>query len=141
MKRFLLISALVGLAFVNTGHAQSPQFNVTQYRGAFAKEKLTVSSSVVTLTSSVYNPTVSGSPSSTTRADYAYITVENSVATDCMRYWPTGDNPTTTDGHKVCDSQSITVYGFKNIQNFKMIRITSDLTIQVSYYRFASNTP
>jgi hypothetical protein len=134
MNRYaLLIVALCGVGL----SAQNPVFNVTQYRGAFAKEKLTVSNSVKTLTSSVYNPTTSGSPSSNTRADYAYITVE----TDCMRYWPTGDNPTTTDGHKVCDSQSITIYGFTNINNLKMIRVTNDVTIQVSYYRYGANTP
>lgn len=134
-KKLVLTLALLSCAVIN---AQSPVDNVTQYRGAFAKEKLTVSNSVKVLTNSVYNPTVTGRPSSQTRADYALITIESA----CIRYWPTGDNPTTTDGHMICDTGTITIFGFNNIKNWKAIRTAStDVTIQVSYYRFSSNTP
>jgi hypothetical protein len=134
MKRNILI----GLILLSSSlSAQSPTFNVTQYRSAFDKEKLTVSNSVKVLTNSVYNPTVTGRPSSQTRADYALITVE----TDCLRYWPNGSSPTTTDGHKVCDGGTFFIYSYNNILNLKMIRVTNDVTIQVSYYRFSSNTP
>lgn len=133
MKRYIFLAFLllsVGL------EGQSPTNNVTQYRGAFAKETLTVSNTAKILTNSVYNPVITGMPASQSRADYALITVE----TDCLRYWPTGDAPTTTLGHKVCDSSSITVFGYHNLVNLKMIRVTNDVTIQVSYYRFLSNS-
>lgn len=135
-KLILLSGAIIIFGGLNVS-GQSPVDNVTQYRGAFAKEKLTVSNTAKILTNSVYNPVVSGRPASQTRADYALITVE----TDCLRYWPTNDAPTSTDGHKVCDGGAITIYGYNNILHFKMIRVTNDVTIQVSYYRFSSNTP
>ena len=134
MKKLVLILIII----FSTGIiAQQPQFNTTQYRAAFDKETLVVSNVSKLLTSSVYAPTVADTPSIQTRADYALITVE----ADCLRYWPTGTAPTTTLGHKVCDGGSIYIYGFNNIANFRMIRITTDVTIQVSYYRFSSNTP
>jgi hypothetical protein len=135
--RWILLSGAIILFSPIVIKSQSPVDNVTQYRGAFAKETLTVTNAVKTLTNSVYNPTVTGRPSSQTRADYALITVES----DCLRYWPTSANPTTTQGHKACDGAAITVYGYNNILNWKAIRVTTDVTIQVSYYRFSSNTP
>ncbi len=123
--------------------AQSPQFNVTQYRGGFDGETLTVSSVSKALTSSVYNPTITGVPSSQSRADYAVITVE----TDAIRWWPctgslcTVGAPTSTTGHLQAASTSFTVWGYSNIQNLRMIRVTNDAMIQVSYYRFMTNVP
>ena len=143
LKKWSLAVALIILALTNTSYAQNPQFNVTQYRAGFNGETLTVTNVSTGLTSSVYNPTIAGSPSSQTRADYAYITVE----TDAIRWWPcTGTNctvgaPTTTTGHLQPSGTSFTVWGFANIQNLRMIRVTTNATLQVSYYRFASNTP
>lgn len=122
---------------------QQPQFNVTQYRAGFDGEKLTVSSVSKALTSSVYNPTITGTPSSASRADYAVITVE----TDSIRWWPctgslcTVGAPTSANGHPVTAGGSFSVYGYANIVSLRMIRVTTDATIQVSYYRFMSNTP
>jgi len=143
MKRILTIGLLVGLALVNVGEAQQPQFNATQYRAGFNGEVLTVSNVSKALTSATYAPVVTGTPSSQTRADYAYITVE----TDAIRWWPcTGTNctigaPTATQGHLQPLGSSFTVWGFANIQNLRMIRVTTDATIQVSYYRVSSNVP
>lgn len=142
MKRTILATALVAFAITNLS-GQSPQFNVTQYRGGFDGEKLTVSNVSKALTSSVFAPTIAGVPSSQSRADYAFITVE----TDSIRWWPctgatcTVGAPTTTNGHLQTLGSSFTVWGFGNIQNLRMIRVTTDATIQVSYYRFAGNTP
>ena len=134
--KFILFFLILAFSSIELS-GQQPQFNVTQYRAAFAKEKLVVSNTVKTLTSSVYAPTITDASGARSRADYALITVES----DCLRYWPTGDDPTTTDGHKVCDGGSFFIYGFDNISHLEMIRITTDVTIQVSYYRFMSNTP
>jgi hypothetical protein len=143
LKKLILTGLLVGLALTNIGEAQQPQFNATQYRAGFNGETLTVSNVSKALTSSVYAPTVTGQPSAQSRADYAYITVE----TDAIRWWPctgtacTIGAPTSTAGHLQPLGSSFTVWGFANIQNLRMIRVTTDATIQVSYYRFASNVP
>lgn len=127
--------------FIASG--QQPQFNVTQYRAGFDGEKLTVSNTSKALTSSVYNPTITGTPSSMSRADYAVITVE----TDSIRWWPcTGSlctigAPTSANGHLVTAGGSFVIYSYANVVSLRMIRVTTDATIQVSYYRFMSNTP
>lgn len=136
MSKKILLTCMAVVFMTAASSSQQPQFNTTQYRGAFAKEKLTVSNSVKTLTSSVYAPTTCATITSQCKADYALVSVE----TDCLRYWPTGDNPTTTDGHKMCDGTQFYIYGLHNITNLKMIRVTTDVTIQVSYYRFFTNS-
>jgi hypothetical protein len=142
-KKLILILLIITCAFFTISSAQQPQFNVTQYRAGFNGETLTVSNVSKALTSSVYAPTVTGIPAAQSRADYAYITVE----TDSIRWWPctgalcTVGAPTSTTGHVVTAGSSFTVWGFANIQNLRMIRTTTDSTIQVSYYRFMSNTP
>src|SRR5258708_39545548 len=77
---FILFASILALRV----SAQQPQFNVTQYRGGFNGETLTISNTSKALTSSVYNPTITGTSSSQSRADYAVITVE----TDSIRWWP-----------------------------------------------------
>lgn len=142
VKRLGLIIGCA-LLFAPTVIGQQPQFNVSQYRGGFDGETLTISSTSKALTSSVFNPTISGVPSSSSRADYALITVE----TDSIRWWPctgalcTVGAPTSTTGHVVPKDSSFTVYGYGNILNLRMIRVTTDATIQVSYYRFMTNVP
>ena len=95
-------------------------------RDAFAKETLAVSSSVVTLTAATYSP--GGGLRS---AQYAFITVE----TNPIRWWCTGDNPTTTQGHLAAVGDIILLEGVNNVRNFKAIRSTADATIQASYSR------
>lgn len=147
MKRtsisILIFATLLALGYSNPVHSQIPQFNTTQYRAGFDGEKLTVSNTAKALTASVYSPTITDNPSGTARADYAVITVE----TDSIRWWPctgalcTVGAPTATQGHLVPSGGIITVYGYSNIVAMRMIRVTTDATIQVSYYRFMSNTP
>jgi hypothetical protein len=140
MKKIILLALLLVPSLVG---AQQPQFNTEQYRGGFDGETLTVSTVSKALTSSVYNPTITGTPAANSRADYAVITVE----ADAIRYWPctgalcTVGAPTSTTGHLVPVNSSFTIWGFSNIQNLRMIRVTTDATIQVSYYRFLSNVP
>lgn len=142
-KKIILISFLSLVILPTVVTTQQPQFNVTQYRSGFNAETLTVSSTSKALTSSIYNPTITGVASGQSRADYAYITVE----TDAIRWWPctgalcTIGAPTASVGHLVPSGSSFTVWGYANIQNLRMIRVTTDATIQVSYYRFMSNVP
>lgn len=142
IKKLILTLALVSLTS-SVNFAQNPQFNVTQYRAGFDGEKLTVSSTSKALTASVYNPTITGVQASQSRADYAVITVE----TDSIRWWPctgtlcTVGAPTSANGHLVTAGGSFTVYGYSNIVSLRMIRVTTDATIQVSYYRFLGNLP
>lgn len=139
----ILTAIICGVSFVSNGNAQQPQFNVEQYRGGFDGETLTVTNASKALTASKYNPTIAGVPSSSSRADYAVITVE----ADAIRYWPctgalcTVGAPTSTTGHLVPVNGSFTVWGYSNIVALRMIRVTTDATIQISYYRFMSNTP
>lgn len=124
-------------------HAQQPQFNTVQYRGGFNGETLTVTNASKALTASVYNPTITDVPSSQSRADYAVVTVE----TDAIRYWPctgalcTIGAPTSTSGHLVPKDTQFVIWGYSNIVNIRMIRVTTDATIMVSYYRFMNDTP
>jgi hypothetical protein len=135
MIRNLIVSiGLVGFGLVSLS-GQQPQFNATQYRAGFNGETLTVTNASKALTSSVY--AVSGSPN----PDYAYVTVE----TDSIRWWPctgalcTVGAPTSTTGHLVPAGSSLTIWGYANIQNFRMIRVTTDATVQISYYKFSGN--
>ena len=140
IKKFILgILLIIPCALI----AQQPQFNVTQYRAGFDGEKLTVTNASKALTASVYNPVITDVPSVQSRADYAVITVE----TDSIRWWPctgalcTIGAPTSANGHLVTAGSSFTIYGYGNIVSLRMIRVTTDATIQVSYYRFMSNVP
>lgn len=139
IKKTILFISLLSISLF----AQSPQFNVTQYRGGFDGEKLTVSNTSKALTSSIYNPTITDVQSSQSRADYAVVTVE----TDSIRWWPctgslcTVGAPTSTSGHLVTSGSSFTVWGYGNIVSLRMIRVTTDATIQVSYYRFMNDVP
>lgn len=140
MKKLLIGLVLTASLYPNILSAQTnPQFNVTQYRAAFAVETLTVSNSVKVLTASVYAPTTNCSGPAQCNADYALITVE-AAASACLRFWPDGTSPTTTVGHRYCDAQAFFIDGYKNIANLKMIRVTTDVTIQVSYYRYSTNS-
>ena len=140
MRKLILLSLLL---IPILGEAQQPQFNVTQYRGGFNGETLTITNASKALTASVYNPTITDVPSAQSRADYAVITVE----TDAIRYWPctgtlcTIGAPTSTSGHLVPKDTSFVIWGYSNIVNLRMIRVTNDATIMVSYYRFMNDTP
>lgn len=133
-KSFVTELAILAVLIAPLG-AQQPAFNNDQYRGSFAHETLTVSTVSVALTSATYNPVVTDALPSSTRADYAMITVE----TDCIRFWDDTTAPTGSAGHLVCAGGTFYVWGFKNLRDLRMIRVTTDATLQISYFRFASN--
>lgn len=140
-KRTLFTLVLVVLVFIPRIEGQSPQFNKTQYRTGFNGEILTISTVSKALTNAIYNPTITGVTPSLSRADYALITVE----TDAIRWWPctgalcTIGAPTATQGHLQPVGSSFEVWGYAGLQNLRMIRVTTDATIQVSYNRMLGN--
>lgn len=93
----------------------------------FAKESLTVSTTAIGGTPSVYNPT--GNVSS---ARYAFISVE----TNPLRYWLDGSTPTASLGHLVNTNGNFEVCGVTAVKNFLMIRQgAADSTTMISYGR------
>jgi hypothetical protein len=50
--------------------------------------------------------------------DAVYITVE----TASLRYWVSGDTPTSSEGHLIADGGNFTVVGRENVLNLLMIR-------------------
>lgn len=140
-KRFVFALAIaVVIASVIT-QAQQPQFNITQYRSAFAVEQITVTGTATIFTAATYNPTVTDGLGSNTRAEIAQFECDN-VSAATIRFWTTGDAPTATVGIEIFPNQIVTIYGYHDIVNFKAIRTAStSVTCNVQYYRFATNTP
>lgn len=94
-----------------------------EVRVAFADEQFTVSSTAVSLSASKYAP-------DNRAADLAILT----IFTDAISYRLAGI-PTATLGHNAAVASTITLYGEQNIRNFKMIRVTTDARVDVTYYR------
>lgn len=93
---------------------------------AFAKETITVSSTALGLTRSVYDQ------AATTgfKAVMAFLTTE----TDAMRVWFDGSIPTAAIGHNVASGTTVVVCS-TDLASFRMIRVTNDVTVRVTYYR------
>jgi len=93
---------------------------------AFAKEELTISSTAVSLTSSVFRP------AGQTPASKAFITVETAP----IRYWYDGSTPTATSGHRAEAGAVIELEPLDDIEHFKAIAETAtDALIKVTYER------
>lgn len=91
----------------------------------FDKEIKTVGIGASGLDSNIYNPEIGP------RAEKALITVEG----DAVRYWFDGSTPTASEGHLVAVAGVFEVMGGANIAAFKVIRVTGDATIMISYMR------
>lgn len=83
-------------------------------------QKLTVSSSPVGFTFPSVTPTI--------RA----ITV--TVETNSIRYRLDGSDPDTSTGHLLYDGDVLDITNVNSLKNFKAIAVTSDATIQITYY-------
>lgn len=140
MKRYILV--ILALSTITIA-AQSPQFNLTQYRTAFAKETLTVAATSVSLTAAVYNPTCTNAIPTTCRAEVARIICKDNGAgatETLVSYWEDGSTPTASVGNILSPGDALTLRGYKSIQNFKFIRSAANSVVcNVIYYRFASN--
>lgn len=90
---------------------------------AFAKEKLTVTG----VTAQTLTPPET--------ALYCEIKVETSVASPAVRYWNTGDVPTTTDGEPLSDGTKFDITNADNIAKFKVIATSGTTNLWVQYYK------
>lgn len=93
---------------------------------AFAKETITVSSTALGFTRSVYDQAASTG----FKAVMAFVTTE----TDAMRVWFDGSIPTAAIGHNVPAAGQVVVCS-TDLASFRMIRVTNDVTVRVTYYR------
>lgn len=94
----------------------------------YASETIVVSSTALPFTSSVYNP--AGNIGS---ARLAEVTVD----TDSIRYWKDGTVPTNLLGHIIYATAGTSgvfeVCGNTAIRNFRMIRVTTDASVKITY--------
>lgn len=102
-------------------------------------EPLTVSSTPVTLTASVYNATSAGA---TSQREYpmpgnqkaAKAVVE--TLTNAIWYTLDGTTPSSTNGHLLNAGDQVTLENYTKIKNFKAIRTAgSDATVYITYYK------
>lgn len=56
------------------------------------------------------------------------------VSADAVRYWDNGQTPTASVGMLLTASTHFTICGIKAIRDFRMIRVTTDATVTVSFY-------
>jgi len=126
MRRLLLTLILLGLGLPSPALAQVCPGASTPLR-PYAKETLVISSTALPLTNSVYM-SAGNSPK------VASVTLTG----DSISYWDTGDVPTASVGHLVPlvgSAVQFLVCGQVAVQNFKAIRVTTDATLAVSYYK------
>lgn len=99
--------------------------------GVIGFEQLSVSSSVVTLTASVYRTQIgSGENKDRQTARRALIT----VAGNSVRVRFDGTDPDASTGHLFVAGDTLELTEQVQIQNFKVIRASADATIAVTYF-------
>lgn len=119
-----IIAALV--IHLPDAKAQGPALNLQNSTGvirkAFASEQITVDSTAggVRLTAATINPTVADQPSAYSRASLAVCINQTAQ----IRYQLSGTAPTTTLGMPIEIGQTITIYGYDDINAFRAIRTT-----------------
>jgi hypothetical protein len=130
MRKKLIYTILGAFLLPTTIYAQN---NTTRFFPQFAKETLTISSTALPFTSSVYRST--SNPVNT--AQIATFTVTCASGTSCaIRFWIEGSTPTSAQGLRAAYGDSVTVYGLQTITNFRAIReISTDAIIDVTYGR------
>jgi hypothetical protein len=86
---------------------------------------------VVTVSSTAVGATVSKLTSATGRSiSYIY----GYVATDAIRVRDDGENPTASVGQPVAAGERFEVCGVKAARQFRMIRVTGDAPVSLSFY-------
>lgn len=94
---------------------------------AYDHESITVSNSAVTLDLTKVQPATPAR-----NAERVVIDIE----TDQIRYtYDGGTTPTSSVGHLAGPGDRIVMNGYGNIRRLKMIRVTADATIKVTYER------
>ena len=84
-----------------------------------ASEPITVTSTAVGFTTAKVGP----------NRTHAMVTVE----TDQVRFWATGDTPTSTEGHLLNAGDTLLLDSQDQLQSVLFIRVTTDATIQCSF--------
>ena len=96
----------------------------------YAFESLTVSSSAIPLTASVYNTVAVTSGANPLRqVQYVVITTE----TNSIRYRYDGTAPTASIGHLMTAGTALVLIGYDTITQFQAIASGADATIMVTY--------
>lgn len=129
MKRLTLLAlALVVMALTLPMKASAQTGAPCGFVGlqGFAFETLTVSTTALPLTATVY------APAGQRPADVAIVSIEGSA----VRYRDDGIPPTAALGQKVLTNGGVTVCNANVVQRFQMIRqAAADGTAMVNYYR------
>lgn len=92
--------------------------------GSYATESITVSNTAIGFTDSIINP---ADPDSPFRAVFV---VEDAN----IRFRVDGGDPTASIGLLAKIGAVITITGEHDVENFKVIRVTTDATIQPQYF-------
>ena len=103
------------------------------YASAFAREKLTVSTTALALTEATYAAT-STLVNDRVTAKEALITTEDAP----IRFTLDGTTPVdgTDVGHVLATGGSMTLYGLSNIRQFRAVRSGgTDAVVNVTYFR------
>jgi len=126
MKKLFLAFALLlvsSLASAQTAPLGACPMAPSALRAAY-KEVLTVSSTALPFTSSVWAPTT-GNP----RAVCALVVVN----TNSISFWADGSTPTAGSGMIIATAGSFWI-GTNNMSQFLMIRVSSDASVAIQYF-------
>lgn len=134
MKK-ILITTLIVLGFASSISAQQDLLQNIRFRTPFAYEQVTIDATVggIALTAATYNPVVTDSPASMTRAELAVINCQ--VAQ--LRYRVDLVAAVTASvGMTFNAGEEKLIYGFTAISQFRGIRTTATSAVcDVTYYR------
>jgi len=121
MRLCLTLSML--LLALSRASAQCPGVQTTLM--PFAKERLTISTTVIGLTRSIYKPT-GVTPS------MAIMSIEGGT----VRYEVIG-TPTSTEGHPVLGTPAttMTICGLPSLDGFKVLSLGTDASLFITYYK------
>jgi hypothetical protein len=119
--RMVVLLLLCLLLLPALSQAQCP--GVTSQQTPFATEKLTLSTTAMPLTASVYKP-------SGITPTMAVLSVEGGD----MRYEVVG-TPTANTGHFVGGTTTFAICGLDSIAAFQSISVTTTATLVVTYYK------
>ena len=99
-------------------------FNLRPY----ATEQKAVSSAAVALTTSLVDNTAN-------YPDFKAAAAVIECRGDAVYYTLDGSTPSSINGIQLQADQFLPIYGYQKIKNFKAIRVTSDATLNVQYFK------
>ncbi len=105
-------------------------------RHAFAYEAITVSNTAIGVTAATAFPRlVTGTGGYAVSQDNGAEEAVFSVETDNVRYTLDGTVPTASVGHLLLPNDILTLVGRDAIRKVKFIRVTTDASLKVTYFR------